>query len=189
MKLKPIVTSLLLLFVVGSLVFLVVDESRKRAGTDDAAAGPQDAPQQTFSDAAPDARPVRNGPASRPTATAPTPRRTTLHKVIAYYFHTSFRCPSCRKIETWSREAIQTGFAPALKDGRLEWRMVNVEKPEHAHFVKDYQLYTKSLVLVAMHDGKQVRWKNLPRVWELLGDKRAFLTYVHDEVRAFLQER
>jgi len=111
------------------------------------------------------------------------------HRVLAYYFHTTRRCASCRKLEAYSQEAIEAGFPEALKDGRLAWRVVNVEEKGNEHFVKDYQLFTKSVVLVEEADSAQVRWKNLPKVWELLGDKAGFLRYVQEETQAFLAGR
>ena len=109
------------------------------------------------------------------------------HKVIAYYFHSDVRCPSCLKIEKYSREAIETKFAGALEDGILEWKLVNTDKPENSHFIGDYQLFTKSLVIVDFVEGKQVQWKNLEKVWDLLGDKDAFTKYVQNEVKAYLE--
>jgi hypothetical protein len=108
-------------------------------------------------------------------------------KVIAYYFHTTYRCVTCRAIEAFSHEAIEQGFAQALKDGKLDFRVVNVEERANQHFVREYQLFTKSLILVKMKDGKQAEWKNLSRVWELVRRKDAFLRYVQDEVRAYLE--
>jgi hypothetical protein len=107
------------------------------------------------------------------------------HKVVAYYFHTNARCSTCKKIEAYSREAIEQGFANELEDGRLDWRIVNYEHPEHRHFIQDYKLVTKSLVLVELVDGKQKRWTNLKRVWMLTGRKDEFINYVRREVRAF----
>jgi putative lipase involved disintegration of autophagic bodies len=52
--------------------------------------------------------------------------------------------------------------------------------------VKDFELYTKSLVLVDEVKGKQVRWQNLTKVWELLPKKAAFFGYVQDGVRGYL---
>jgi hypothetical protein len=108
-------------------------------------------------------------------------------KVIAYYFHTSYRCITCRAIEAFAREAIEQGFGQALKDGKLDFRVVNVEERENRHFIRDYQLFTKSLILVKIKDGKQAEWKNLSRIWELVRRKDAFLRYVQDEVRAYLE--
>jgi len=70
-------------------------------------------------------------------------------KIVAYYFHGTTRCATCRKIETFAHEAIQAGFGEALKAGSLEWRTLNVEEPANQHFIKDYRLYTKSVVLIS----------------------------------------
>lgn len=107
-------------------------------------------------------------------------------KVVAYYFHTNTRCSTCRKIEQYSQEAIKEGFAEELKNGKLEMRIVNYEQPENRHFIQDYKLVSKSLVLVNMVDGKQTKWTNLKLVWQLTGRKDAFLNYVRKEVRSYL---
>ena len=110
-------------------------------------------------------------------------------KVVAYYFHGTNRCTTCRTIEAYAREAVQTGFGEALKAGKLEWRALNVEEPANRHFIKDYQLYTRSVVLVSFQGDKQLRWKNLEKVWELVGDKGPFTRYVQGEVKTFLETR
>jgi hypothetical protein len=121
-----------------------------------------------------------------PTVVTPSVRS---HRVIAYYFHTTYRCASCRAIEAYSREAIETAFADEIKDGRILWKVVNIEVKGNEHFVKDYGLYTKSLVLVNEVRGKPAQWKNLEKVWQLLQDKPRFLRYVQDETRSYLAER
>lgn len=110
-------------------------------------------------------------------------------KLVAYYFYGNLRCVSCRKIEEWSGEAISEGFAKEIKSGRVQWRPVNVEVKGNEHFVKDYKLYTRSVVLSETKNGKEVRWKNLDRVWTLLGDEAAFKKYVRDEVSAYLKSK
>jgi hypothetical protein len=108
------------------------------------------------------------------------------HKVIAYYFHTNTRCSTCIKIEQYSHEAIEQGFPNELKNGTLEMRVVNYEQPENRHFIQDYKLVSKSLVLVNVVNGKQTKWTNLKLVWQLTGRKDAFLNYVRKEVRGYL---
>jgi hypothetical protein len=169
MKLKSYVKAALLVFVFGSLAFLAVKESRQWTAPAPVAAQEQ--------------RPAVGRSASASMATKPQ-----TNKVIAYYFHTTYRCATCRRIEAYSKEAIDLGFARELADGRLEFRLVNVEKPENQHFAQDYKLFTKSLVLVRMKDGNQVEWTNLSRVWELTGAHEAFLRYVQQEVRAYLEK-
>ena len=107
-------------------------------------------------------------------------------KVVAYYFHTNTRCSTCKKIEAYSHEAIEKGFKDELETGRLELRIVNYEDSENRHFIKDYKLVTKSLILVRLVDGKQTEWTNLKLVWELTKNKDAFLNYVRGEVKNYL---
>jgi hypothetical protein len=93
---------------------------------------------------------------------------------VVYYFMTTQRCPSCMKIEAFAKEAVERDFAARLKNGTMIWKMVKVDETANQHFIQDYQLYTKSVVLVRYRDGKQIAWKNLEEVWTLLGDKTAF---------------
>ncbi|MBL0161895.1 MAG: hypothetical protein IPP47_33295 [Bryobacterales bacterium] len=109
-------------------------------------------------------------------------------KVIAYYFHVTVRCTTCRAIESYSKEVITARFGPELASGRLEWRLVNLQLPENKHFVQDYQLFTKSLVLVRTENGKQRDFKVLNDTWELVGNKTAMQSYVEKEVRGFLRK-
>jgi hypothetical protein len=114
------------------------------------------------------------------------PSQPGTHKVIAYYFHTNTRCSTCMKIEAYSKEAIFQGFPKELQSGVLEMRIINYENEENRHFMKDYKLVSKSLVLVNMVNGKQTDWTNLRVVWQLTGRKDAFLNYVRKEVRGYL---
>ena len=108
--------------------------------------------------------------------------------LIAYYFHGNFRCDNCRKIEQYSREAIEKYFVEELKTKRLTFTIINTDLSENKHFIEDYQLYTRSLVIAEYKDGKQVRWKNLAKVWDYLNDKDAFYEYVRSEIRNYLEQ-
>lgn len=110
------------------------------------------------------------------------------HKVIAYYFHGDTRCAGCRRIETWSAEAIRSSFQKELESGGLEWKVINVDEAGNEHFNDDYQLYTKSLIIVDFRDGKQSKWKNLKGVWNYLSDQSEFSKYVSYEVGEYLKE-
>ena len=108
--------------------------------------------------------------------------------VIAYYFHGSFRCPTCHKLEQYSKEAIETNFKNAIASGRLEYKVVNIEDKGNEHYVNDYQLYTKSLILSVVKDGKEIKWKNLDKIWEHVRNKEKFIDYVKSGVADFLKE-
>jgi hypothetical protein len=114
------------------------------------------------------------------------PAAATSDGVVAFYFHGNTRCTTCKKIEAYADEAIHTGFAQALETNALRWRVVNVEEPENRHFIEDFQLVTRSVVLAEYRDDKVVRWKNLDKVWQLVRDKDGFTSYVQDETHEFL---
>ena len=109
-------------------------------------------------------------------------------KVYAFYFHGSMRCPTCHKLEQYSKEAIESNFKSELASGKLEFKAVNIEEKGNAHFVNDYQLYTKALVLSLVKDGKEAKSKNLNKIWELVGNKDKFVEYIKVELADFLKE-
>ena len=109
-------------------------------------------------------------------------------KVVAYYFHGDFRCPTCYRLEQYSKEAIDANFKDVLSSGKLEFKAVNVDEKANRHFVNDYQLYTKSLVLSLVKNGKEIKSKNLTKIWEYVGNKQKFFEYVTSEVRDFLKD-
>jgi hypothetical protein len=161
MKFRSIIKSVLLVFVIASFVALFVKD--------------------------PQAEPEAANPVSTQANSGNSGSEAIAPKVVAYYFRTTYRCSSCRKIEAYTREAIEGGFAKELKEGTLAWRVVNVEGSGNRHFIDDYRLFSKSVILVQLKDGKQKEWKNLLRVWELLGNKEAFVRYVQSEVRSYLE--
>lgn len=109
-------------------------------------------------------------------------------RVIVYYFHGSIRCPTCHQLEQYAQEAVESGFKDALASGRLEFKAVNVEDKGNEHYGDDYKLYTKSLILSLVKDGKEIKWKNLNKIWEYAGNKQKYLEYVKNEIIAFLEE-
>jgi len=108
--------------------------------------------------------------------------------VQAYYFHASYRCKKCTTLEQYSREAIETNFKDNLGNGTLHFDKVNFDEDQNRHYLQDYNLTYRALVLVRYKDGKQVEFKNLSRIWQLVGDKDAFLDYVKAETEAYLKE-
>ncbi len=172
MKGKSVATFALLAFVAASVIFLMAKELRRSPAVTSSSMSPSSLAQATEAGGggASAGQPVTEG-----------------RKVIAYYFHGNFRCVSCVKIETLSRKAITQGFPDDLKSGRLEFRGVNVDEPQYRHFIDDYQLTSKSLVVVEINEGRQTRWKNLDKVWMLLDSEQEFVSYVRDGVSAFLK--
>ena len=107
--------------------------------------------------------------------------------LVVTYFHNTFRCPTCHKIEELSNETIHSYFADQLKSGKVVWRVINVDAPENKHFIQDYQLYSKHLIVSEIKDGKEVRWKDLKDIWTTVGDDEKFENYVKTEINDWLK--
>lgn len=97
---------------------------------------------------------------------APTQEAVKQEGTTVYYFHGDQRCASCDRIEALTLKAIE---------GRgVIFKAVNVDKPENEHFVKDFELDTR--VVVIQHDGK---YKKMENVWGLVGGSDVeFITYI-----------
>ena len=110
-----------------------------------------------------------------------------LHRFVATYFYTNVRCPSCLTIERLTSETIQAAFAEQLGSGLLYWRAVNLDGKGNFHYVKDYNLYTKSVIISEEVEGREVRWENLVKVWELLRNEEKFRKYIREEIVSFME--
>ena len=107
-------------------------------------------------------------------------------RIVAYYFHKNERSPRCARVEASTRAALEAGFSEELKDGRLEWRVVNYEETGNEHFAADYNLTAPCVVLVRMKDNTSVEWRSLPEVWARVEDQPALARLLQWNVQEFL---
>lgn len=175
MKAKSIATVALLAFVGVSIVYLVIQESSSKPPVDSKPA--QMVVAESAFTASGDGKPALSESDER-----------TGHKLIAYYFHRTQRCRTCLTIETYAEEVLKEAFPQVTETGKLEWRVVNVEDSAYEHFVEDYQITSGALVLVNTQNGERKEWRNLERVWELVGDELKFKAYVEAETLTFLEQ-
>ena len=106
--------------------------------------------------------------------------------VIVYFFYNDIRCDVCLKLEDYAVEALETYFSDELASGAVQWQMLSMDDPENEHFLIDFRLYSKSVVLVELDDGERVRFKNLEDIWDLVYDKPEYLDYMRANVLDFL---
>jgi hypothetical protein len=172
---KQVITAILFLFVGISVLYLLTGTQRKveRAISDSAS---------LELDRSADAENAAAGEGFSSSAHA----GISGPSVVVYYFHGTKRCPTCMKIESYTRESIIDGFPGLIESGRLRFLAINVDDAENEHFIDDYELTTKSVVLSDRANGKETRWKNLNLVWEYVGEKDTFVDYIRRETSAYL---
>ena len=88
----------------------------------------------------------------------------------------------------YALEALETGFPEALKANRIDFLSVNLDLAENEHFIDDFQLSARTVVIQKIVDGKGGAYLNLTRVWELVGNKEAYIAYVQEETEKFMNE-
>lgn len=120
-------------------------------------------------------------------ATSAEDPQPAAHRVIACYFHRTNRCPTCRKISTYVEESLKTGFADEMKSGDVALRMIDFQDPKNERYTSGYKISGPTLVILDVQGEKVVAWKPAPKVWSLVGKKDAFLKYVQEEVRGYLE--
>lgn len=96
-----------------------------------------------------------------------------------YYFHGAQRCMTCNKIEAMTRAAVKAEFKDEVAAGKIALKSVNLDEAGNEHFVQDFQLSTRSVVV--QHGAK---FERLDKVWQLVhGDEAQFQDYIVDGVR------
>jgi thiol-disulfide isomerase/thioredoxin len=108
--------------------------------------------------------------------------------IVVYYFHTTLRCPTCYKIEQYTQEAVNKYFDKEIKSGTISFKAVNVQQEKNQHYVKDYQLFAKAVVISMIKEGKEVKFNNLTKIWEYVRDKEKFYNYIKTETNQYLEE-
>ena len=108
------------------------------------------------------------------------------NKIIVFYFHNQERNYTCVQFERLTKKAVTDAFKKELDESKIEFRVVNFDLPENRHFINEYKLVKKSVIVSDMNGSNVIRWKNLQRIWDKYSDEAPFLKYIRDEVREYL---
>ncbi len=158
MKSKQIITLVLLVFVAGTVAAMIYQEFRPAVSNE------------------------------HNNDTAVFNEETLPEQIVAYYFFGNQRCPTCMKIESYTEKSLKNYFQGEMDSNLIEWKPVNVELPGNEHFIHDFQLDVKMVVLARMNNGELEDWKKLEKVWTLTGNREAFLDYIKAETEAYLKD-
>jgi hypothetical protein len=116
-----------------------------------------------------------------PAPPVPPTAPITAPQIVAFYFHGTKRCASCSRIESLTRAALQAETDAAT----VVIRSVNVDEPANAHYVEDFQLAMRTVVLAEEAGGAIRRWQRLDACWDRLGDPADFTAYVQRSLAGF----
>ena len=109
-------------------------------------------------------------------------------RLVVYYLSEGKECSTCENIEAFTLETLQTYFADQVKSGEIAWIAIDMDEPRNKHYVTEFSLYTKSVVLAKQANGARTDWKNLTEIWEHVYDKADFVEYMRSHIQSFLDE-
>lgn len=119
-------------------------------------------------------------------SSAESPNNQESIKVMVTYFRGDIRCSTCIDLEAYAAEAVKIGFPEEVSRGVVEFRSINIDELQHRHFIKDYKLFSRAVVVSRIENGKEVKWKNLDMIWHLIVDKEKYLNYIQAETKRMM---
>ncbi len=109
-------------------------------------------------------------------------------RVVACYFHRTQRCPTCLRVGNSIADVLVKRFGNELKQGTVQWVLMDFQSPKNARFTRYYQIGGPTLVLMLVRDGKVIAWKKADKVWTLLADQQKFSDYLSSEITPYVEQ-
>lgn len=73
------------------------------------------------------------------------------------YFHGKQRCLTCKAIEKYTKEVVNTDFADLAGKGKVRFKEVDISTPEGEQLAKKYRVSWSSLYVNQWKNGKEQR--------------------------------
>ncbi|MEI6089741.1 MAG: nitrophenyl compound nitroreductase subunit ArsF family protein [bacterium] len=117
------------------------------------------------------------------TASATEPIKKDSVRIDVTYFHATMRCAGCLAIEEITESTMKDSFARELKDSTITYSSVDFLAEGNEHFQDDYKFDVQTLIISKKVNGKEVKWKNLEKIWDLYSNPGNYTKYVESEIR------
>ncbi|MCK4799722.1 hypothetical protein KAS31_01975 [Candidatus Parcubacteria bacterium] len=111
----------------------------------------------------------------------------TVDKLEIYYFHRTQRCYSCNTFSRYTGEVINQKFSEEIKNGKIDFREINVDLPENKDVVRKFQASGLALFINAIRDGEDDISQDT-KAWRLLNNEAQFKKYLEDKINVLLEK-
>jgi hypothetical protein len=108
--------------------------------------------------------------------------------VAVYYFHGTKRCQTCNRMEALADRVITERFGDRRHDGTVVFRSIDLESAGNGHFVDDFALVNRVVVMVPRRGGEDLPFRRLDEVWERIADADAYQDYIAENLAACLRD-
>lgn len=102
-------------------------------------------------------------------------------KVEVFLFHGTQRCATCIAIGKLAGETINEYFQPELREGRIEFKEINIDLPENQALAEKFQASGSALFINSIIKGKD-HIEQDAKVWRLTQDEAQFKSYLKNKL-------
>ena len=81
----------------------------------------------------------------------------SISKIEVLDFHSTHRCMTCNAIEANTTYTLNTYFAKELKEDKISFQVINVDKKENEKIAKKFEASGTSLILNVIKNGKETQ--------------------------------
>ena len=110
---------------------------------------------------------------------------TAAEKLEVYYFHRTARCYSCNALAQRTSSLINERYSRQVRDGKIDFRQLNVELPENKEIARKFKASGSSLFINRITGGQDNIEQDV-NVWRLLNNEASFNKYLGDKIDSYL---
>lgn len=114
-----------------------------------------------------------------------TAKVETADKLEVYYFHRTARCYSCNTMGELVTNLINERYGQQVKEGKIDFKQLNVELPENKEIAKKFQATGSSLFINRIMNGKD-KIEQDADVWRYLSSAENFNEYLGKKIDSYL---
>ena len=81
----------------------------------------------------------------------------SISKIEVLDFHSTHRCMTCNAIEANTKYTLNTYFATELKDAKITFQVINVDKKENEKIAEKFEASGTALILNVIKNGKETQ--------------------------------
>ena len=80
-------------------------------------------------------------------------------KLEVFYFHSSFRCPTCKAVENLAKKTLDENYKTELNNGTIKFASYNVDEEVNKALVEKYEISFSTLLFIKA-DGTKIDFTN-----------------------------
>lgn len=82
---------------------------------------------------------------------------TSISKIEVIDFHSTHRCMTCNAIEANTKFTLDTYFPKEMKDEKITFQVINVDKEENEKIAEKFEASGTALILNVIKNGKETK--------------------------------